>query len=120
MKRTVTTTKQADEDYLAVMKYSAIKYGPRTALRYISLIDKAVADLADQPVRPGIAKCFDIRDGFYSYHLKHSKRKIVPKRERIQKPRHLIVFRLPSANQLQVVRILHDRMKLAKQQFDEV
>jgi toxin ParE1/3/4 len=112
MKRIVTTSLLADDDYQSILRYSILKFGMRLADHYIRLIDQAIDDLAIQPDRPGVMARFDIREGLYYYHLKHSVRGSGPRAQRIRKPRHVLVFHLPHENHLMVARILHDKMQL--------
>lgn len=117
MIRSVRSTPFADEDLISILHHTVRKFGVRTAFRYKTLIDKAIADLSVDAHRFGSQERFSIKDGLYFYHLKHSKLNIANKRERIYRPRHYIVFRLPSASELHIIRLLHERMKLDRQQF---
>ncbi|MFO0816088.1 MAG: hypothetical protein U0796_22955 [Gemmatales bacterium] len=49
--------------------------------------------------------------------MKNSKRSVKNKADRIVKPMHILAFRLPSASELHVIRILHERMKFSDQDF---
>lgn len=60
---------------------------------------------------------FHLKDSLYFYHMKNSKRSVKNKADRIVKPRHILAFRLPSASELHVIRILHERMKITDQDF---
>jgi toxin ParE1/3/4 len=108
---------RAIDDLLIILKRSLRKFGPRTAARYEALIDQAIGELADDPHRPGSKSSFDVIDGLFLYHLKHSKRQQASKLNRIMRPRHVLAFRLPSTTEIHILRILHERMKYESHEF---
>lgn len=93
------------------------RFGPRTAVRYDRLIEQAIDDLSLVALRLQTKPMFHIQHGIYFYHLRYSRRNIMPVSERIAKPRHYICFRLPSAMELQVLRVLHERRRFEKQSY---
>lgn len=103
---------RADNDVLQIVLLTVRKFGPRTSSRYRQLIDQAVFDLTQDAFRLGTHSRFDLQAGLYFYHLKHSRRELKASSERIHRPRHILAFRLPSAKELHILRVLHERMSL--------
>jgi toxin ParE1/3/4 len=119
MSRSVHVAPLAQEDINNIMLKSIKLFGSRIALRYVMLIDQAVADLASDAYRFGTQERFSIREGLYFYHLKHSKSNVADRTERISRPRHYLAYYLPNENELQIVRVLHERMKFENQKYSQ-
>lgn len=115
--RVVRFGPRVNNDIFLILRRSRKKFGNRTSIRYEMLLDQAIADLVQDAYRFGTQARFDLKSGLYFYHLKYSKPGIAVATDRIVKPRHLLVFRLPSANELHIIRILHERMKFKQQEF---
>jgi toxin ParE1/3/4 len=116
-RRHITVAPQADDDMLEILLRTARRFGPLTAERNDRLINQALKDLAVEAMRPQTLPMFHIQHGLYFYHVRYSKRNILPVSERIAKPRHYICFRLPSAMELQVLRVLHERRRFDTQSY---
>lgn len=108
---------QAQNDVLSILQYSRVKFGTRTSRRYLMLLDQAMEDLLRDAHRFGRQAQFELQDGLYFYHLKYSKRSVSSKTEKILHPRHIIAYRLPSATELHIIRILHERMEFNQQNY---
>lgn len=115
--RFVRYSPQAQSDLLSILQYSRKKFGPITCCRYLIILDQSIEDLLRDVHRIGTKAQFELRDGLYFYHLKHSIRSVTAKTDRILRPRHIIAFRLPSATELHIIRILYERMKFSEQEF---
>jgi plasmid stabilization system protein ParE len=118
MPRCVIYSEEATDDIHLIIKHSTRKFGVRVAQSYMGLIDQAVLDLSTNPERVGVLARFQLLEGMYFYHLKHSKRQVKGTQRRINTPRHFVAFRLVGVNMIQIVRVLHDRMKFEIQIFD--
>lgn len=81
-----------------------------TAVRYDA--DQALDDLRLDPERPSSIPRPDLGTGVRSYHIELSKYR---SRTGIKSPRHVIIYTLRQADEVYVVRIIHDRMNLRHQ-----
>ncbi len=117
--RTVLVTDTAANDFLAALKYSQNRFGTKASERYSSLIVQAFQDLAEDAKRPGTSSRSDLCNGVYFYHLKHSRKSLAKRSAAVHHPRHFIVFRLPSVNELHILRIVHERRKFDQLRFIE-
>lgn len=84
-------TPAAETDLERIWRYTARQWDVEQANRYIDLMTKAFAQLAEQPKTA--SSCDDIRPGY--------------RRRNVE--RHMIYFRI-TAYGIAIVRILHDRM----------
>ncbi len=106
----VVLAAKAREDIAAALRHSRATFGPAARARYARLIEQALSDLADDPERAGVRS---VTESLWTYHLRSSGRRGVRK-ERVGKPRHLIVFSRDAAR-LTIVRVLDDRMDISTQ-----
>lgn len=89
-----TLTQKARSDMLSIGRYTRKQWGKTQQRRYLSQLDTAFHDLAD---KPDIGRtCNDIREGYYKYGV----------------GKHLIFYRHKEEDQIEIVRILHDRMDI--------
>lgn len=97
-RRGLVLTKRAQRDIRAIQLYTLREWGAEQALAYETAIDKAMETLRDQP-RIGKARD-DLRLGLLGFPAEH----------------HVIYDRLkPDA--IEVVRILHERADVDRQQL---
>ncbi len=81
--------------------------------RYLTLLEKSIAQLQLEPKRLGVKDLSGISRGLYGYHIRHSKGRAISDTGVVEKPRHLIIFRV-KGDTLIVVRVLHDSMELGR------
>ena len=112
--RKVILAPAAEEDITAILGWSAETFGDAASRRYAALIVRAIMDLAEQPTRAGVHERPEISVRLCSYHLAHSRVRIRPVEERVASPRHFVMFRIRDDGGLEIVRILHDSMDLAR------
>ncbi len=89
------------------------QFGHAAALRYETLIDQAIADLADDPARRAAKERPDLLPGVWLYHLASS-RAHVPSDQAVKSPRHFVMFRHLQPGVIEIIRILHDSRDLAR------
>ena len=82
-------------------------FGHAAALRYETLIDQAIGDLADDPTRPAAKERPELLPGVWFYHLAFS-RAHVPSDQVVKSPRHFVMFRHLQPGVIEILRILHD------------
>jgi toxin ParE1/3/4 len=106
--RRLVLTPQARRDAATALKDSRAKFGPTARARYAFLIRTAYEDLLDAPERLGSRRNPEVSPTLYLYHIRHTRNRLPPG-ERVQNPRHIVVYRL-DADALIVLRLLHDGM----------
>jgi toxin ParE1/3/4 len=95
---------EAEKDFVRILGYTSDIFGPRQAAIYETTILAALADLDSGPEVLGSVARDDLRPGIRSLHVaRHGRR-----------GRHVIMYRVTNPELIQVVRILHDAMDLAR------
>ena len=102
---TVRLVAVSERDYLEVIKRSAQDFGPLQAEVYAQTLETALDDLREKgPMAIGVKVREEIGSGIFTLHAAKSKRKAS----------HFLVFRVLEKRTIEVLRILHDRMDLAR------
>jgi toxin ParE1/3/4 len=109
----VRITASAFADIGDIWTWTVEQFGHSAALRYETLIDQAIADLAEDPTRPAAKERPDLLPGVWLYHLAFS-RTHVPDDQAVKAPRHFILFRHVQPGIIEIIRILHDSRDLAR------
>lgn len=89
------------------MAWTAEKFGRKQAETYAETLMSAIASLAEGPTAIGVKSCDDVCPGIFMLHAARGG----------HRARHFLVFRADLQRQeqgVQVVRILHDSMDLAR------
>ena len=95
----------SERDYLEVIKRSAQDFGPLQAELYAQTLDLALDALREKgPKTIGVREREEIVSGIFTLHAARSKRKAS----------HFLLFRVLDMRTIEVLRILHDRMDLAR------
>ncbi len=105
---------EAQEDIEAILAWTHREFGERVRLRYEGLLVQAILDLADDPTRTGSLERSELANGAKTYHLRHSRDHVSRSAGRIRKPRHFLLFRVAADGCLEIGRVLHDSMDLAR------
>ena len=92
-------THKALHDLKLIGQYTEHKWGRKQRNRYLSMLDRCFHDLAASPFMGH--DCGIIRSGYRTHQAK----------------RHLIFYRVVASDQIEIVRVLHDRMD-AERHFD--
>lgn len=108
----VRLARAASRDITAILKWSLREFGEAAALRYASLIEQALSDIADDPERPGSKERPEVREGCRTYHLEFSRSRVAG--SRVKEPRHFLVYRFRDLHAIEIIRILHDNRDLAR------
>ncbi len=102
---TVRLVAVSERDYLEVIQRSAQDFGPLQAEAYAETLASALDALREKgPMAIGVKEREEIGSGIFTLHAARSKRKAS----------HVLVFRVLEAQTIEVLRILHDRMDLAR------
>jgi toxin ParE1/3/4 len=100
----VSLSDSAEADFAEILRYTALTFGPKQARVYLVTITRALAALDGGPNVTGSTAHSEIWPGIRCLHVARARRK----------GRHFIVY-LPADNyEINILRILHDAMELAR------
>ncbi|WP_341327404.1 type II toxin-antitoxin system RelE/ParE family toxin [Methylotuvimicrobium sp. KM2] len=101
---TVRLARQAEQDIADILTWTAERFGPQQAEVYRETLTQALAALIDGPGVMG-AKCRDdIQQGVF----------VLPVARHGRRGRHILDFRQSEAGFVDVLRVLHDSMDMAR------
>ena len=104
----------ASEDIADLLEWSFRNFGSAGRRRYEALLIVALQDVAHD-VRPlGAQARPELGRGILVYHLRHGRRRARSTDGIVRNPRHFIVYRVPTRDQVVILRVLHDAMDLAR------
>ncbi|RBH53607.1 MULTISPECIES: type II toxin-antitoxin system RelE/ParE family toxin [Pseudomonas] len=95
-----------------VLRYSHIQFGSHARVRYQALIRAAIEDLAETPNRVGSNPRDELSVGLRSFHLTYVRNQAATATGTVQRPRHIVFYRLADDQIIEIVRILHDAMEV--------
>ena len=101
----VTVTGPAERNLQDIFLWSETEFGTFAADRYEALIERALADLTENPFRPGAKHREDLLPGIYTYHLALSRERVP--QGRVKSPRHFLVYRVVT-HRIEILRVLHN------------
>jgi toxin ParE1/3/4 len=96
----------AERDFSDIVDWTTENFGPRQAERYADLILAAIDMIAEDPLSNRSRERGEIGGGYRTFHL-------------ARPGRHFVLYRLEGAENVQVVRILHDSMELSRHAPEE-
>jgi toxin ParE1/3/4 len=105
---------EAQEDLVAILAWTDRQFCEEIRLRYEELLVQAFLDLADEPGRQGALQRPELAQGAFTYHLRHSRDRVSRSLGRIKKPRHFLLYRVAADGYVEIGRVLHDSMDLAR------
>ena len=100
---TVRLGRQAEQDYVEILKWTTKTFGEGQASTYAETIARAIEALEEGPDVPGARARDDIQPGIRTLHVARQGRA----------GRHLVVFRVAGSD-IDVLRLLHDSMDLPR------
>ncbi len=112
--RRLRLSRLAETDIVAVLQWTDTEFGESARLRYQTLIAAALNDLASDPLRVGTRERPELGVGLRSYHLDFSRARVPADIDRVRRPRHLLIYRLPDDAWVDIGRLLHDAMELSR------
>jgi toxin ParE1/3/4 len=95
---------EAEKDFVRILAYTQNTFGPRQAETYQATILEALESLGSGPDVPGSIARDEIRPHLRSLHVAR----------RGHRGRHLVLYRPGQGRLIEVIRILHDAMDLAR------
>lgn len=105
-------SEDARADIVDILGYSQAQFGLAARRRYQGLILATLEAIANQPDRIGSNDRDEISPGLRSLHLVHCR--ISSPAGRVQRPRHVVFYRLGADAVVEVVRLLHDAMEVQR------
>ncbi len=100
---TVRLGRQAEQDYVEILQWTAKTFGERQASTYAETMSRAIEALEDGPDVLGVRARDDIQPGIRTFHVaRHG-----------FAGRHFVVFRVAGSH-INVLRLLHDSMDLPR------
>ena len=96
--------RQAERDYMEIVQWTTRGFGAAQAEAYADTVSLALQALADGPKITGAKTRDEISVGTHTLHVARHGRK----------GRHFVVFRIGKGQTIDVLRLLHDSMDLAR------
>ncbi|HEX5471700.1 MAG TPA: type II toxin-antitoxin system RelE/ParE family toxin [Lacipirellulaceae bacterium] len=109
----------AQQDTVAVLRWTDDQWGADARIRYEALLVQAIMDVAGNPNLPGSNRRPEIASSARTYHLIHSRNHIAVEAGRVKRPRHLLLYRTRSDAAVEIGRVIHESMDLARHLPDE-
>jgi len=100
----IRLAERAELDFLGIVAWTAENFGARQAEYYAETVTSAIEALHDGPEIPGAKARDDIGSGIRTLHVARQGRK----------GRHVVVFKEAEGRIIDVLRLLHDSMDLAR------
>jgi toxin ParE1/3/4 len=109
----------ARRDIDSILTRTCEQFGESAGLRYEALLAQAIVDVAADPNLPGSHGRSEIAVSARTYHLAHSRNHISAEVGRVRRPRHFLLYRTRSDRRVEIGRVLHDAVDLARHLPDE-
>ena len=109
----------AERDMESILAWSEDRFGVQGRLRYEALLVRGILDVAEDPQRPGSHTRSEIAAGARTYHLSHCRLRVTADVGQVRRPRHFLLYRTRDDGQVEIGRVLHERMDLAQHLPDE-
>jgi len=100
----IRLARQAEADMSDILQWTARHFGPAQAEHYAQTVIAAIEALGGGPDMAGVRMRSDIAPNVRTLHVARHGRK----------GRHFVVFRVADAHAIEVLRVLHDSMDLAR------
>ena len=102
-----------EQDLETILAWTHEQFGEDARLRYEALLVQAIVDVAADSERAGCQPRPELAESAFTYHLAFS-RDHVTAGGRVRRPRHFLLCRTTSDGTIEVGRVLHDSMDLAR------
>jgi toxin ParE1/3/4 len=94
----------ADTDFQGILLWTENRFGEEQARIYEEALIAILASLSEGPSTPGARSRPEVGKGLHTLHVAGTRRRA----------RHLVLFRVVGDGLIEIVRILHDGMDLAR------
>jgi len=105
-------TDAAQSDIIEILAWSEAEYGERVRKLYERLIATALRDIAAAPERPGSKSRPELGIGARRWHLRGSRDRARGGDGCVNRPRHILIYKVIDSQTVAIARILHDAMEL--------
>ena len=102
----------AERDLETILGWTHEQFGESVRLRYEALLVQAMLDVCADPTRAGCQARPELAKNAFTYHLAFSRDRVA--QGRVRRPRHILLCRTARDGALEVGRVLHDSMDLAR------
>ena len=109
----------ACRDIHSILAWTHEQFGLQAQARYEALLLRAILDVAENPHRTGSQSRPEIAPTVRTYHLWHSRDHVEPATDRVRRPRHFLLYRACEDGRVEIGRVLHDHMDLARHLPDD-
>jgi toxin ParE1/3/4 len=109
----------AELDIETILEWTHEQFGDKARVRYEALLIRAIMDVTERPERAGSRDRSEIAASARTYHLRHSRDRVKKGVGRVQQPRHFLLYRTAKDGHVEIGRVLHDGMDLARHLPDE-
>jgi toxin ParE1/3/4 len=106
-------------DIEAVLSWTQAEGGGEASSRYEALIVRAILDVATNPDLPGSNHRSELAPSARTFHLAHSRNNVPHDTGRVKHPRHFLLYRTRPDGLVEIARVLHESMDLARHLPDE-
>jgi len=104
----------AESDIEDILAWTHERFGEAGRLRYEALLAQAIVDIAHDPERSGCTLRPELAKSARTYHLQFSRNQVATSVGRVKRPRHFLLFRIADQGTVEIARVLHDSMDLAR------
>ena len=94
----------AERDFASIIEWTNERFGARQARLYRDALEEGIRTLGNGPDVPRAKPRDDIIAGVWSLHIATNRRR----------GRHLLLYRVTGTNTIEIARILHDSMDIAR------
>ncbi len=104
----------AEQDIETILEWTHEQFGEKARVRYEALLITAIRDVTEFSERTGSRDRSEIAATARTYHLHHSRDRVKKSIGREQKPLHFLLCRISNDGHVEIGRVLHDGMDLAR------
>jgi toxin ParE1/3/4 len=108
----------AMSDIISILEWTQQRFGMQGRFRYEALLKQAMKDIAVEPLRIGSHVCAGISIAARIYHIGGSRNR-VSAIGKVRSPRHILLYRIREDGIIEIGRVLHERMDIARHLPDE-
>jgi toxin ParE1/3/4 len=106
----VRLTWRAEEAIEEILAQSQREFGERARERYRALLERALQDLGEDPIRHGSRPVAELDPTVRTYHLDGSRTRVHDPPGRVGSPRHIVIYRITSDGAVNILGVIHERM----------
>jgi toxin ParE1/3/4 len=108
----------ARTDIKDALRWSLVNFGQSALRRYQRLIAVAISEVAANPRLTHSYELPALQPGIRLYHLRHSRGRARVDGQSVREPRHFLIYTV-LADEVVIVRLLHERMEISRHLDEE-